>query len=65
MAGMRKTSADWDLSDEEVMRRLAEGDGEALRSFADQLQDGLIRRLASDPAPDDMLVETIVLAKRG
>jgi hypothetical protein len=41
------------------------GDGEALRSFADRLQDGLTHRLPIDPAPMDMLVQIIVLAKSG
>ena len=48
-----------------ALTRVREGDGEALRSFADRLQEGLIRCLTSDPAPDDMLLETIVLAKCG
>ncbi len=48
-----------------ALTRVRDGDGEAVRSFADRLQDGLTRRLARDPAPDDMFVETIVLAKCG
>ena len=41
------------------------GNGEALNAFADRLQDGMARRLASRPAPADMAVQTIVLAKNG
>jgi hypothetical protein len=41
------------------------GNGEALNAFADGLQDGMTRRLASHPAPADMAVQTIVLAKNG
>ena len=48
-----------------ALTRVRAGDGEAVSRFADRLQDGLIRRLIPDPAKDDMLVETIVLAKRG
>jgi hypothetical protein len=43
--------------------RVRNGDREALRVFADRLQDGLMRRLVSNPAPADVLVQTIVLAK--
>jgi SAM dependent carboxyl methyltransferase len=45
-----------------ALTRVRDGGGEALRSFADRLEDGL-RRLADHPAPADSLVETIVLAK--
>jgi hypothetical protein len=48
-----------------ALTRVRDGDGEALRSFADQLQDRLTRRLASQPASTDSFVETIVLAKCG
>jgi SAM dependent carboxyl methyltransferase len=48
-----------------ALTRVRAGDGEALRSFADRLQDGLMRRLASHPVRTDSLVETIVLAKCG
>ena len=40
------------------------GDAEALRIFGDQLEVGLKRRLASQPAAMHSLVQTIVLAKR-
>jgi hypothetical protein len=46
-----------------ALTRVRNGDGEALRSFADRLQDGLARRLVSHPVSADALVETIVLAK--
>jgi SAM dependent carboxyl methyltransferase len=48
-----------------AVTRVCDGDGEALRRFADRLQDGLTRRLASHPAPTDSFVQTIVLAKCG
>jgi hypothetical protein len=48
-----------------ALTRVCAGDGEALCSFADRLQAGLIRRLAGRPAPTDSFVETIVLAKCG
>jgi SAM dependent carboxyl methyltransferase len=48
-----------------ALTRVRDGDGEALRSFADRLQDGLTRLLASQPASTDSFVETIVLAKCG
>jgi hypothetical protein len=47
------------------LTRVRDGDAEALRSFADRLQEGLTRRLASQPASTDSFVETIVLAKCG
>jgi hypothetical protein len=46
-----------------ALTRVRDGDGEALRSFADRLQDGLTRRLAGQPASTDSFVQTIVLAK--
>jgi len=46
-----------------ALTRVRDGDGEALCTFADRLEDGLIRRLAGRPAPTDSLVQTIVLAK--
>jgi hypothetical protein len=46
-----------------ALTRVRSGDSEALRNFADRLQDGLTRRLAIEPAPMDMFVQTIVLAK--
>jgi hypothetical protein len=48
-----------------ALTRVRAGDSEAQRSFADRLQDGLIRHLASRPAQTDSFVETIVLAKCG
>ena len=48
-----------------ALTRVRDGDGEALRSFADRLQDGLMRRLASHPVRTDSLVQIIVLAKCG
>lgn len=38
-------------------------DGEALRRFADRLQQGMTRRLAKHPVRTDSLVQTIVLAR--
>ena len=46
-----------------ALPRVQRGDSEALHSFADRLQDGLVRRLTAEPNPTDMLVQTIVLAK--
>ena len=48
-----------------ALTRVRDGDAEALRSFADRLQEGLTQRLASQPASTDSFVETIVLAKCG
>ncbi len=48
-----------------ALTRVRDGDADALRSFADRLQEGLTRRLASQPASTDSFVETIVLAKCG
>jgi hypothetical protein len=48
-----------------ALTRVRSGDSEALRSFADRLQDGLTRRLATEPVPMDMVVQTIVFAKSG
>jgi SAM dependent carboxyl methyltransferase len=41
------------------------GDAEALGAFADRLEHGLKRRLASQPAAMHSFVQTIVLAKQG
>jgi hypothetical protein len=46
-----------------TLTRTRADNGEAVRRFADRLQDGLIKRLARHPAPTDSFVETIVLAK--
>jgi hypothetical protein len=48
-----------------ALTRVRDGDTEALRAFADRLQNGLTRRLSNPPAPMHSFVETIVLAKRG
>jgi hypothetical protein len=47
-----------------ALDRVRSGDAEALRIFADHLEAGLKRRLASHPVPMRPLVQTIVLAKR-
>ena len=41
------------------------GDSEVLHAFADRLQKRMIRRMASEPAPINSFVQTIVLAKCG
>jgi SAM dependent carboxyl methyltransferase len=46
-----------------ALTRVRGGDSEALRSFADRLQDGLTHRLTIDPTPMDMFVQVIVFAK--
>lgn len=46
-----------------ALTRVRSGDSEALRRFADSLQDGLKARLMIDPTPMDMSVQTIVFAK--
>jgi hypothetical protein len=43
----------------------ADADAAAYRGFADRLEDGLKRRLASQPAALHSFVQTIVLAKQG
>ncbi|MBV9304475.1 MAG: hypothetical protein JOY62_06325 [Acidobacteriaceae bacterium] len=48
-----------------ALSRAQDGDGEAQRSFADRLEDGLVRRLIIHPTGADMFVHTIVLAKAG
>jgi hypothetical protein len=48
-----------------VLANTRNGNCEALSAFADRLQDGMTRRLADRPAPADMAVQTIVLAKNG
>jgi len=40
-------------------------DAEVRRAFGERLEEGLKRRLASQPAPLHSFVETIVLAKQG
>jgi hypothetical protein len=40
------------------------GSVEVFRAFADRLEEGLTRRLASQPAPFHSFVQTIVLARQ-
>ena len=47
-----------------ALERVQAGDAEAQSAFAHRLEDGLMRRQASHPAPADALVSTILLAKR-
>jgi SAM dependent carboxyl methyltransferase len=47
-----------------ALDRVREGDAEALRAFADRLEAGLKRRLASRPAAINSFVQTIVFAKQ-
>lgn len=46
-----------------ALNQVRSGDAEALRCFADRLQDGLKQRLVRHPTPLHSFVETIVLAK--
>ena len=46
-----------------ALTRVREGDAEALRKFADRLQEGLIRRLTDQPTATDMLAQIMVVAK--
>jgi hypothetical protein len=48
-----------------ALTRVRAGDGEALNNFGDRLQQGMVSRLASQPASTDSFVEVIVLAKSG
>jgi hypothetical protein len=48
-----------------ALTRVRAGDGEALNNFGDRLQQGMVSRLASQPASTDSFVEIIVLAKSG
>jgi hypothetical protein len=48
-----------------ALTRVRDGDREALTAFADRLESGLTRRLVSNPARANILVQTIVLAKSG
>jgi hypothetical protein len=47
-----------------ALTRVQSGDTEALRAFADRLEGGLKRRLATQPAAIHSFVQTMVLAKR-
>ena len=47
------------------LTRVRDGDREALTAFADRLESGLTRRLASHPVPAEILIQTITLAKSG
>jgi hypothetical protein len=46
-----------------ALTRMRAGDGDALTSFADRLQAGMVSRLANQPTSTDSFVEIIVLAK--
>jgi hypothetical protein len=48
-----------------ALDRVRAGDAQALVAFGDRLEQGLTRRLASQPAAMHSLVQTIVLAKHG
>ena len=48
-----------------ALTRVRDGDREALRAFADRLESGLTRRLVSRPAPAELVLQTITLAKSG
>jgi len=47
-----------------ALTRVRAGDGEALPAFGDQLESGMKRHLASQPAPAHSVVQTIVLVKQ-
>jgi hypothetical protein len=46
-----------------ALTRVRAGDSEALRAFADRLENGLKKRLELQPVPTHSFVQTIVLAK--
>jgi hypothetical protein len=46
-----------------ALTRVRAGDGDALNSFANRLQRGMVSRLASQPASTDSFVQVLVLAK--
>ena len=46
-----------------ALTRVRAGDSEALRAFGDRLENGLKKRLESQPVPTHSFVQTIVLAK--
>jgi hypothetical protein len=48
-----------------ALRRARDGDREAITAFADRLEIGLTRRLIDNPAPSNILTQTITLAKSG
>ena len=41
------------------------GDPDSCRAFGDRLEEGLTRRLVSQPAPVHSFVQTMVLSKHG
>jgi hypothetical protein len=47
-----------------ALERVHAGEVEAQRAFTHALEDGLMQRQASHPAPADALVSTILVAKR-
>lgn len=46
-----------------ALTRVRNGDEDAMIEFADRLQEGMIQRLALNPAPMDSYAHVIVLAK--
>ena len=48
-----------------ALRRGPDGNREAIAAFADRLEIGLTRRLINNPAPANLLIQTITLAKSG
>jgi hypothetical protein len=46
-----------------ALRRVRDGDREAITAFADRLEIGLKRRIINNPAPANILTQTITLAK--
>jgi hypothetical protein len=48
-----------------ALMRMREGDRLAFTAFADRLESGLLRRMASHPFPLDIVAQTITLAKSG
>jgi hypothetical protein len=46
-----------------ALRRVRDGDCEAINAFADRLESGLTRRLMNNPAPWNILIQSITLAK--
>ena len=46
-----------------VLRRVRDGDCEAINAFADRLESGLTHRLMNNPGPWNILIQSITLAK--
>jgi hypothetical protein len=46
-----------------ALKRVRDGDREAIAAFADRLESGLTRRLINNPAPANILTQIITLAK--